>query len=286
MFISTEAKSDNSNYLLTTGDLRGIAECHIAYLKACHSDVDLRIIRQMYWESRYSYARDFPVLAMFNGFVCNKNVKDFALGLLKSLIPPSIYFAKHVYHGRVCLLTLLKAIWNGDLVADDDVTAWCVKKWSFKGLTLQEMTDAALNYQIAWTPRWKNLICKIVEYIKSLEKDTDLYVRLFCPPKGFDIEHIQSFTAEDDKIRHELGWDTNDSELNKIGNLAMFESNLNRSVQNKQKDKQSAYSNSHYICLKELSGKVSHWSKTDAMDRRVRIADDIKKFLFGIGVSS
>ena len=260
--------------ILTIEDVQAAVECHVDYLKACEADVDLRIARRMFWETRYGYAWDFPVLAMIKGIVNRDSLKGFTYGLFKSLVPPSIYFAKHVYHGRACLLELLKSIWDGSFTECNSVGDWCRSKWSFDGRTLAQMIDAALGYEIAWTPKWKNLICRIVEYIKSPEKDDALYARLF--ETGFDIEHIQSYTDEKDYKRVREVWG---GELNMIGNLAMFERDLNRSVHNHTEQKVVAYAKSAYRSLKELKSKVHTWVKEDAIERRKAITKMLCDFL-------
>ncbi len=268
-----KAASNNSAFLLSIEDLWKVAQCHIAYLKACNEDIDLRIIRQMYWETRYGYAYDFPVLAMVNGIVTNENVKKFASGLLKALVPPSIFFAKRVYHGQACLFQFLKAMWNGSFKASDSVVAWCVAKWQFNGLSLERMTITALDYQITGNPKWKNLICRLVEYLNSPNKDDNLFTRLFGT---FDIEHIQSYIDDKD---YERVWQEWGDELNKIGNLVMFERGLNRSVHNDRKAKVEAYGNSSYMSLKELKPKVLYWTKEDAIARRKAITKAFCDFL-------
>lgn len=275
IFLEAGAKPSDTPHLLTIADLRKVAECHIAYLKVCDADYDLRIIRRMFWETRYGYAWDFPVLAMVKGIVCDKTVKGFAIGFFKSLVPPSIYFAKHVYHGRACLLELLKAMWTGDLASGDSVAAWCDEKWSFSGLTLRQMTESALDYQIAWTPKWKNLICRLVEYSVAPEKNKDLFVRLF--ETSFDIEHIQSYTDDRDCESVRKGWG---EELNKIGNLTLFERELNRSVHNHPDKKVDAYGSSTYVSVRELQPRVLHWTKEDAIARRKAITKRMCQFLF------
>ena len=269
-----KASCKDSSCLLTIDDLRRAMQCHLDYLKACSEEADLRIARRMFWETRYGYAWDFPVLAMIQGVVEPGTLKRFTFGLLKSLVPPSIYFAKHVYHGRACLLELLKAMWNGSFKGCDSVAARCVEKWRFNGLTLAQMAQSALGYEIAWTPKWKNLICRLVEYLKSPDKDSALFERLF--ETGFDIEHIQSYTDEKDyeRVRNEWG-----GEINKIGNLSMFERDLNRSVHNHPDQKVEAYGKSVYRTLNELQPKVRTWTKDDAVKRREEISKLFCDFL-------
>ena len=256
-------------------ELAYIVKCHIDYLEACSKDPDLRIARSMIWETRYGYAADFPVLAMVTGVATPQTVKQFVWRLFKVLVPASLYFAKHVYRGRACLIELLKDMWkisrrDGEVLSG----AWAPEKWTFNGLSPEQMFDAAIGYSIAWTPKWKNLLCRIVEYVKSPQKDKALFTRLF--EMGFDIEHIQSLTdeANPDKTRDE--WE---EEINKIGNLAMFESGLNRSVHNHPDLKAIEYGKSAYAAIREVQPKVGNWTKDDAVERRKNLSETIRQFI-------
>ena len=119
-----------------------------------------------------------------------------------------------------------------------------------------------------------NLLCRLVEYVMSPQKDEALFTRLF--KTGFDIEHIQSWTDEDtpDETRDEWG-----EEINKIGNLAMFESSLNRSVRNRPNEKVVEYGNSAYVAIREVQHKVGNWTKGDAIARRENLSAKIKQFI-------
>lgn len=251
---------------LTVNALRRVAEGFIAYLRACEADPELRIWRWMFWETRYGYANDFPVLALVKGVATPETLKDFTCGLVKSLVPASLYYAKHVYAGRAQLLDLLKAMWLEGFPHGGGVGAWCREKWRFEGRTLAEMAETAMDYSIAWTPKWKNLLCKLVEIAESPEKDKALFERLF---HGFDIEHIQAQTDEADAARVREEWG---GELDKIGNLVLLESSLNRSIRNWTDRKPEAYEQSHYVTARALKDVVGHWTKDDAVRRKKAIS--------------
>lgn len=257
-------------------ELAYIVKCHIDYLEACSKDPDLRIARSMIWETRYGYAADFPVLAMVTGVATPQTIKAFVWRLFKALVPASLYFAKHVYRGRAYLIELLKDMWKvghgGGEVLNE---VWASKEWTFNGLSPEQMFDAAIGYSIAWTPKWKNLLCRLAEYVMSPHKDEALFTRLF--KTGFDIEHIQSWTDEDtpDETRDEWG-----EEINKIGNLAMFESSLNRSVHNHPGLKAVEYGKSAYATIRKVQAKVGNWTKGDAIARRENLSSKIKAFIF------
>lgn len=270
------AEQPTEQSTLSLEDLTWIFENHVDYLEACSKDGELRIARSLLWETRYGYASDFPVLAMVKGVATPQTVKKFAMGLFKAVVPASLYFAKHVYHGRACLLELLKGIWEGDFGASDSVVAWAQDKWRFTDneLNLSTMLKAALDYSIAWTPKWKNLLCRLAEFVKSPQKDDSLFKRLF--QTGFDIEHIQSWTDENAPDETRSNWG---DEINKLGNLAMFEASLNRSVHNHPEQKAEAYGKSVYVTIREIQQKICNWTISDAIDRKERLSAAIIQFL-------
>lgn len=266
--------------VFTVEELECIVKCHINYLEACSKDPDLRIARSMIWETRYGYAADFPVLAMVTGVVSPQTVKQFVWRLFKALVPASLYFAKQVYPGRASLIELLKDMWKAGCGGGDvSSEVWAPTEWTFKDLSPspKEMFDKAIGNSIAWTPKLKNLLCRLVEYVMSPQKDEALFTRLF--ETGFDIEHIQSWTDEDtpDETRDE--WE---DEINKIGNLAMFESSLNRSVHNHPDQKVDKYGKSMYAAIRAVQPKVGNWTKDDAIARRKDLSAKIRQFIFGV----
>lgn len=247
---------------LTVEALRCVAQNYIAYYQMCADDPELRIWQRMFWETRYGYANDYPVLALVRKIADKSSVKAFTMGLVKSLVPASLYYGKHVYAGRAHLLDLLREIWKDDPQCRD-IGAWCRDKWRFEGRNLADLAKVAMDYEIAWTPKWKNLLCKLVELAAAPQKDEGLFTALF--QTGFDIEHIQSYTDEKDSdgVRKEWG-----GELNKIGNLVMLESWINKSIKNRSAQKEGAYGKSHYVAVHELQTAVAHWKKQDAINRR------------------
>ena len=258
-------------FILTVDELNNIVDMHIKYYTMCEKDADLKIWWTMFWETRYGgISWNFPVLALIRGLPTN-NVKKFTKDLVKVLVAPTLYFGRRVYQGQSYLLDLLKSIWNGEFnIINDSVLTWCSEKWNFKNHILSEMLSEALEYEIAGTPKWKNLLCVLVEYIKSEDKDDDLFKRLF--ETGFDIDHIQPYTDEQNP---EQVWQQWDGEINKLGNLVMLESTLNRSVQNHQNVKPDAYMRSQYHSVQELQAKVSNWTQNMAINRKTELIHDI-----------
>lgn len=259
---------------LTLPDLKKVFDCYVCYLKSCQENPRLKMFRHFLWETRYGYVANFPVLALFFGVIDEKHLEEFTGGLVKVLVPASIYFQKTVSRGRTQLVDLLKAMGNGSF-GSNSVQKWGVEKW-FDG-TMVSMMEHGLGYEIAGVTKWKNLLCKLVEYVETPEgeRNEDLFARLFG--REFDIEHIQPYTDEKDS---DAVWNEWRSEINKIGNLAMFERDKNRGVQNHSEKKAMAYANSQYRSLSCLKDRVANWSKDDAMNRGKMICEELKKFLF------
>ena len=64
-------------------------------------------------------------------------------------------------------------------------------------MDLNTLLMKSFEHEIVAYPKWKCLICRLIEYIKSETKDKALYDRLWSPT---DIEHIQCITDEKDSM--------------------------------------------------------------------------------------
>jgi hypothetical protein len=97
----------------------------------------------------------------------------------------------------------------------------------------QQIENAFENYSIADNVRTKALACRLVAFLDELEDnklDAKEMRRLIFDTE-IDIEHIESVNHKDENERakvHAL-WQ---NELNRIGNLMVLESSLNRSISN------------------------------------------------------
>ncbi len=261
------------NGVLTVGELQKIVDERIRYLKACAEDVELDVFRRMFWETRYGYAEDFPVLAMVSGVADIGTVKNFTIGLIKGLVPPSLYYAKTVSHGRGCLIRMLKGMWDGTIKRGEDIGFYCNANWKFDDLSLCEVLSRALQQDMAFNLKWKNLVCKLVEYLSTEKEDRkkDLMItRLFAT--SFDIEHIHPSVDRNSEWR---------DEIDKIGNLVMFEREKNRSVQEHIDQKPSKYKDSVYASIRVLAEQVATWKPSDAEARRKDITEKLCDFIGG-----
>ena len=72
-------------------------------------------------------------------------------------------------------------------------------------------------------------------------------------------------------------------ELNRLGNLVLLESNLNRSINNKHNKKEECYRQSVYKTVQALAHCVSSWNKEAAENRRRELTDKMAAYIFSTG---
>ena len=260
--------------LITLKDLQRIFECFKETRAYEGNNVDNKIIRHMLYETRYSMAWNFTEIArFFSDHTFDQYMFD--LKLFKLVIIPSLRFAKIVNDWKIKLRDLLVEIANaesGGKAVNDVMDKIFTDEKSF----IANEIENVCYQEIAWSPRWKNLLCKLTEYLYSKNRDQALLERLFFRP--FDVEHIQCANDEDianrEQIKNKWG-----SSLHVIGNLVMLEQDINRSIGNKKEAKSSGYGRSSYISVRMLTEIVDTWNKTYADRRKTSICEQIKTFL-------
>ena len=261
---------------LSIEELEKIIQCYVEYYEMCSQNPDLNIFRSMFWKTRYGYVSDFPVIALYFDVINKEDLHTFVRDLVKELIPHSLYWAKTLNNQRKHLIDFLRDMNSHSFKKGDSLVEYCQNNWTANGITLKQALYAGVDYVIVWNPKWKNLLCTLAEYLLTPEneRNENLYNRLF--KMEYDIEHIQPYTDEKNSqlVRNDWG-----DELNKIGNLALFERSLNRKVKNHPDKKQEAYGESVYMSINLLKDKVVGWSKEDARSRREMLEDMIKNFI-------
>ena len=185
------------------------------------------------------------------------------------------------------MLELLRKLASGNA---DDVDSYFSTDWGANGYSEASLVESGLNQEIAWVAPWKNLLCRMVEYLVTL-KDAgngkhgmeeadwhELDKRLFHT--SFDIEHIQSYTDADNAEEVRGVWG---AELNSLGNLSLLEFDINRSIQNeKYEEKCKAYRNSKYKTLHKVVDENPEWKKSNAITRREQLSEMITNYLEGL----
>jgi hypothetical protein len=140
------------------------------------------------------------------------------------------------------------------------------------------LRSSLLNDNLAWIPKSKSLVFRIAIAIDAPDalrrEDVE---RAFDQP--MDIEHIYAATPNADEVAANTPalWS---EELNKLGNLILLESGINRSIKNKSYvDKRLAYEESDIPAVAELAEKHEEWTPADAAERRKQLAEKITNYL-------
>ena len=193
----------------------------------------------------------------------------------KLLVPPSLYYAKTVYSVRAAIIDILRTLPNKNESGIEKLKS-CISTWLINGISLKEMLEKACEYDVTYSPKWKNLMCRLVEYWRNTDKHKSLYIKLFETP--FDIEHIQCYT---DKENRDEKWSEWGTELNRIGNLVLLEQSINRSIGNDYSRKPVEYAKSQFLSVQELKDSVGTWTKKNAEERKQEITKQLITFILG-----
>lgn len=270
-------------------DFQRVVDCFEQLLRESDQNIDLRLARRFLWETRYGHTvRFFPALALYFNSIADwgsMGLVRFTFMLFKKLVPSSMKFAKIVSGIKTGYLLKLLYATAGVRGSVHDVFDL---EWKTNGLSEKEMLKQGLAQPIAGSRTWKGLACKIVEFLASkwdkldgMEKQK-LYGRLF--ETSYDIEHVQSYTDEKER---ETIWASWGDQLDSLGNLSMLEYEINRSIQNKAKEKKTAYFKSAYQSIREIWNQMpenGEWTIDQARDRGVNKRTEITDFIFGKGM--
>ena len=272
---------NNKNIELTLDAFNKAIEVLIRFDQLQKETPKLELFRNFLWETRYGEVVYLypPVLCYFHPTVMD-NVSaliTFTESLFKRLVPPSLYYAKVVNEVRSTkMVELLKK-----LNSSNDFWGMLSSSWEINGVNEKNMLIDALNYEIASAPRWKNLSCKIVEFLLDDKTDfVSLKQRLFNI--SYDIEHIQSYTDENDRDEIWASWK---EEINRLGNLMLLEFSINRSVQNNKSQKVEAYSQSQFVSVRKVKEVMSQreWDLETAQQRREELTKEICNYICSEG---
>lgn len=263
-------------------ELSKLLDCFEIRGKMLSNNWDYRILECFIWETRYGeQIWNMEIIALFFNAINKEQLYLFALNIFKLVCPPSLYFAKRVYGVISSLIQLLKQMPNCNSVFEQ--IEECFSNWRIENKDLKTALSESFDHEISSYPKWKLLICRLVEYLKVDTKDELLFKKLF--ETSIDIEHIQCYTdrTDRDKVWSEWG-----AELNKLGNLVLLESSINKSINNRTEAKPEGYHNSHFESVKELEKQVgldendqSKWKKDDAVSRRKNNASLLTDFILG-----
>ena len=263
--------------ILSIKDVNCVIDMYIEEKKAIRDNGRLRAIRSLLWRTRYSTYGDFPLVARFFDAIAPGEVPEFNELLLRLLTPPSLYYARSVYavHGKMHEV-VKKLTEKGNGMA---LLRQTLQDWRLEDKPLVDLLSAATDFEIAWRPSWKNLMCALVEVLKHGASQTAEWNGKYLHALFVDwteVEHVQCYTDEDDRDAVWMDWG---GELNKIGNLAILEGTLNRSIRNYKEKKQDAYAKSAFAAIQELRDKVATWTKDQAIQRREECKNLLENWL-------
>lgn len=265
-----EFKDENVD--MQIADLNTIVDTFEIIAKELRENQNLHIMHRFLFETRYGYAWNYLAVALYFKSIAPNEMLDFDTLLFKLLVPPSLHWAKRVSAVQGQLLNILRALPTRKGVE-------LLRERLEHGLDNQSGQDSfteACNYPISGYIKWKNLICRLCEYLISQDENTpQTYANLF--EKSIDIEHIQSYTDSKDR---DATWNIWGDEINRLGNLVIFESSLNRSVGNDTTKKPEKYASSVFRSVNKLKDEVEAWTLEKALERRKLLTQLMREYLF------
>lgn len=259
-----------ANNPLTLDELKKLCDCYTIVCDSLAKDKTYNIFYQFIWlTTRYGrQAHDYAIIALFFNQIKPQQLQNFMEALFKMLIPVSLYWSKQVLE---VLRKLHQILWNMGDSSHPNIIA-TINEWTQEQ---QNRFESACKQEIAFNSKWKNLVCRLCEYLQNPKISS---AQLF--DQGIDIEHIQCFTDQEDPEKIKNEWK---EELNRLGNLVLLESSLNRSINNKHNKKEECYRQSVYKTVQALADCVSSWNKEAAENRRRELTDKMAAYIFSTG---
>lgn len=234
---------------------------------------------RMIERSRYGrYTRVvYPFLYKYRNMEAHERyarLYELLIELNKVLFLYSIRYAKAVNGIHTFMHEVFKSIINEPL-------SEVLKVIENKRNDAKGWAKAELSKPIADNRVWKNQICRLSEHLEITCSNADIDIEteerlLFYTP--IDIEHIHA--SADGTIN----WQDGDLQ-NSIGNLAMLEYDINRSIGSKPfKEKchsSKGYTQSKYMTIKKLAeSNLPEWNERNAHERREVQVGKMYSYLF------
>ncbi len=265
---------------LSLSDLKRLYECYDYVYRRLDEDAELRIFHNFSARTRYGHqACDSIVIAKyFHNNIEDGLLVEFAEGLFKLLVPPSLVWSKKTKPIRRRLLQLLHDL------SDSEKSVLDILRQNTDGMMkafpdMRVGVEACCNSPVTHNLLVKQLLCRLCEYHAGQRSSHALFA------ESIDIEHIQPYNDEDESKRHAIWSDWGD-EINSLGNLVLLEQSVNKSIGNKRNRKADAYAKSIYIGVRHLAARVGNWTKHDAEERRKELVAQLMGYLFSCKQSS
>lgn len=262
---------------LSVASINKLIDCRYRYHQKFDSDEtglvsDVALTRFM-MQSRYGWRYwYYPVIFLYQHG--EDGLKEFFGELVRVSICYSLLYGKVVYEAHACIRRALKILF---LSTEDAVGMLSTKRKELQAQAREIIHDGKL----ANMPMAKRILCRLSEYLEHTAQfeqiAPELLKNLFY--ERIDIEHIQAYHDADGSRREEV-WKEWGPILNGIGNLAILEESINRSISNSAFDlKKDGYQKSRYGVIKNLAS-LSQWELQDCEARRESETEKLMDWLF------
>jgi len=205
----------------------------------------------------------------------------FIIQLSKLMIIFSIEFWRTVNELHWIVYDVQEKIFGSELtLSADEVIAFLNKITVSRK---QKITQHLTEDQIAWNPKAKGLACRLSALLDEMESPnrTADKVREVIFDTPIDIEHIESFNHKDEAERERIQAEWGE-ELNRIGNLMVLESSLNRSISNEEYKtvKRPAYAEQNiFRIVKKQAEQFPEWSLAACKQRKTTEVNKLVNYL-------
>ena len=241
---------DNNSPLSIDG-ISKLIDCRFTFEQKFISDEGILsdvALNKLMWQSRYGWRHWYlPIIYQYQ--IGENGLMEFYNELVRYSLCYSMIYAKIVGRANTHIRNSLKQIFESPQKG--------IQFLRDGRIEVEKSTTNALNGELAWNPTWKNIVCRLSEYLEHTadfaNSAPDIIKNLFH--ERIDIEHIQSFHDVDGKVFSDSHPEWK-GKINQIGNLVMLESSTNRSISNKPfSDKKPKYIKSKFTLVKQLATK-------------------------------
>ena len=243
---------------------------------------EARCMLEFIWWSRYG-RYGYLVVLFNNRFEADKALTEqFIIHLSKVFVLFSIVYWRTVGEVDQLMHQLLERI-CGELAGNSPEEV--IEFLRHAARSSQDRITAALTkYEIAGNVKAKNLACRLSalrDELAVLDGRSAEGLRKLIFETEIDIEHIESWTHHDEEERKKIHkeWE---GELNRIGNLMVLESGLNRSIQNSDyvAAKIPAYAaQREFVIVRNQAQMYPRWNLEKCKERKGREVNKLVNYL-------
>lgn len=233
------------------------------------------MLQRLMWHSRYGGRYWYlPVIHLYLHEGADEGARKFFGELVRLVLCYSLKQRKAISAAHTCIRGALRKMIASSAEATQHLAAERIR-------LADDVRNVLLKEELAWNPTWKSIACRLGELLANgneLERSNPkLLERVFDMP--VDIEHIQSFNDKEGQRREDI-WRDWDYWLNGLGNLAMLESSINRSISNGLfTEKKGKYATSQFTTIRDLAN-FDHWALENCKARCIQETQKLMAWLF------